>query len=216
VAIDLIGEQCLGMLAHVEHRLAVVGPYQIAGGIFQLVAGPLAALQIEELDLVLTTREEIFRHRQPAVVAAHLQGAQGVELVPFSALVAVEHHIGVLLPDPGAGVDAVLLARLIAGLVTVAILHIGNRLILLGNASHHLFVELIAQRLGRLEHGIGIGVFSLEVGQHLGVLALVIPQPVVVVDPGIPVFFDGMRMFGGHGRLDQGVTCGHGGLIIGI
>ncbi len=92
MAIDLIGQQGLRVLAHIEDGLVVVGPHQIAGGIFQFVGGPLTALQIEELDLVLTAGEEIFRHRQPAVVAAHLKGAEGIELVPFRPQVAVEQQ----------------------------------------------------------------------------------------------------------------------------
>ncbi|MNZ62105.1 hypothetical protein D3C78_802190 [compost metagenome] len=216
VAIDLIGQQCLGVLAHIEHRLAVVGPHQVARGVLQLVGGPGAALQIEELDLVLTAGEEVFRHRQPAVVAAHLQGPQRIELVAFGALVAVQHQAGVFLPHLAAGVDGVLLARLIAGLVAVAVLHIGHRLVLLGDAGHHLLVELVAQRLDWLEHGLGVGVFGLEIIQHLGLLPLVVTQPVVVVDPDVPVLFQGMGVLGGHRRQDGGFACRHDGLFIGM
>ncbi|MNM43943.1 hypothetical protein D3C81_548330 [compost metagenome] len=217
VAIDLIGQQCLGVLAHIEHRLAVVGPHQVARGVLQFVGGPGAALQIEELDLVLTAGEEVFRHRQPAVVAAHLQGPQRIELVAFGALVAVQHQVRRLLAlHLAAGVDGVLLARLITGLIAVAILHIGHRLVLLGDAGHHLLVELVTQRLDRLEHGLGVSVLGLEIVQHLGFLPLVVTQPVVVVDPDVPVLFQGMGMLGGHRGQDGGFACGHDGLFIGM
>ena len=136
--------------------------------------------------------------------------------MPFSPQVAVEQQARLLFTELGARIDPVLLARLIAGLVAVAVLHIGYRLILLGDAGDHLFVKLFAQGLGRLEHCLGIGVLGLEIVQHLGLLPLVVTQPVVVVDAGIPVFFQSAGMFGGHGRLDWMFACQHGGLFIGI
>ncbi len=169
----------------------------------------------------MTAGEIIFRHRQPAVVAAHLERPQGIELVAFGALVAIQQQGGRPVPfHLAAGVDGVLLARLVTGLIAVAVLHIGDRLVLLGNTGHHLLVELLAQRLDRCEHGLGVGILGLEIVQHLGLLPLVVTQPVVVVDARVPVFFQGMGVLGSHrgdnDRLGGSIACRHGGLFVGM
>ena len=221
MAVDLIGQQGLRVLAHVEQGLVVRGPDDVARGVLQGVASPLAALQVQELYPVLAPGEVILRHCQPAVVPAHFQGAQLVEVMPLGALVAVEQGLHLLARHRLAGMDAVLLARLEAGLVAIAVLDVGDGGILLGYARHHLLIEPGPQRGARCEPGRRVGILGVEIGQHLGVLALVVPQPVIVVDPGIPMLLQVLGMLGRLGWLG-GAICHrhichrHGGLIIGV
>lgn len=196
VAIDLIRQQRLGVLAHVVHRRGIVGPLEAAGGVFQHFVGPAAVGQVLETNVILAARQEILRHPQTLIVGADVQPAQGVKLVVLGALVAVDKHIPLLaLGLRLAHINRVFVARLVARLIAIAVAHVRHRMFLLRDARHHLFVQGFAQRLLRLQHHIGVGVLRLQVVQHLTVCALIVAQPVVVIHARITVDSDGIRPF---------------------
>ena len=68
-----------------------------------------------------------------------------------------------------------------------------------------LLVELLAQRFCRRGRRLGVGVLGLEVGAHLGVVAL--PQPVPVVDPLVAVGAQRVRA-PGRDRRSRSRQCG--------
>jgi len=67
-----------------------------------------------------------------------------------------------------AAVDGVLLALLGARQVPPAAIAEGNRDVGLLHVREHLVIKLIAQAAERRHHGLGIGVFGIEVGGDLG------------------------------------------------
>jgi len=69
-----------------------------------------------------------------------------------------------------------------AGVVVVITLTHRDGYVGLLDPPDHFFVQPALQILGRLHHRVGVGVLGLEVGDHLRVLALVVPHPVVRVD----------------------------------
>ena len=72
MAIDLVWQQRLWVVAHVEQGLVVVGPHHVAGGVFQRFRRPAFAAYIAQGDAVLAAALQIFGHRQPAVVLADI------------------------------------------------------------------------------------------------------------------------------------------------
>jgi len=68
-------------------------------------------------------------------------------------------------------------------------------MILLGNTRHHFTVKRFTQRLMRL-HGVsGIFIFGAQIRQHLRVGAVIITQPVIVIDAFFAVYAEGFRAF---------------------
>jgi len=63
----------------------------------------------------------------------------------------------------------------------VAALAVRNGAVVLLDAADDLLVQLVLQRLQRRHHRIDVGVLGVEVRQHLGILAVVVAQPVVLV-----------------------------------
>ncbi len=53
-------------------------------------------------------------------------------------------------------------------------------------------------------YGAGVVVFRLEVVENLGIVTL--PQPIIGVDPHVPVFFERFGDLFGHGCEDRPVA----------
>ena len=105
-----------------------------------------------------------------------------------------------------AAVDRVLLALLGARVIEVAAVAVGDRQVGLLDVAEHLLVESLLKGLGRLHHRVGVGVLGLEVGRHLGVG--LVPQPEVVVRPGLAV--EGLHLLYLLGRGRLGALVGDG------
>ena len=125
-----------------------------------------------------------------------------------------------------AGVDGVIFAGLEAGVVPVTAVALRYGAVILLDAGDDFVVELVFLCLQRREDGVGVGVFRVEVGEHLRVFAFVVAQPVVLVlaravrrGDGMRAFFDigwGLGVEGGHGQY-QGEEEGfkvHGCLVV--
>ena len=72
--------------------------------------------------------------------------------------------------------------------------------VVLLDAGDDFVVELVFQRRKRREDGIGVGVFRVEIGEHLCVFAGVVAQPVVFILPLAMRRGDSVRAFFGVGR----------------
>ena len=109
----------------------------------------------------------------------------------FSQEVAVEDHVfrafaaGARKFCLSAAEDRVLLPLFGARQVPPVAVAEGNRHVGLLDVAEHLFVKLIAQARQRSHFGLGVGVFSLEVGGDFGIF--LVAEPGVVVDEDGPV-----------------------------
>ena len=99
-----------------------------------------------------------------------------------------------------AGVDGVILAGLETAVVPVAVIARRDAAVVLLDAGDDFVVELVFQRRKRREDGIGVGVFRVEIGEHLCVFAGVVAQPVVFILPLAMRRGDSVRAFFGVGR----------------
>ena len=125
-----------------------------------------------------------------------------------------------------AGMDGVVLAGFKAGVVPVTTVARGHGAVVLLDAGDDFVVELVFQGLQRGEDGVGVGVFRVEIGEHLRVFAFVVAQPVVLVlaltvrrGDGMRALFDigrGLGVDGGHGQYqgEKERFEGHGGLVV--
>ena len=84
-----------------------------------------------------------------------------------------------------AEMPGILLAFFCAREIEVAAKRVGDGKIGLKNAAEHLLVEPLLKLGAGLEHGVGVGVFRLEVGDDFGTFLLA--EPGVVIDAAIPV-----------------------------
>ena len=203
-------EQRLRIGLHVEQGLVVIGPDHVRRGVGDEVRIKLAGGQVLETDHVLAAADLVIGPGQHCVVLAHLR------ITDIEVTLARGHGVHVqqdflrrLHRVLATRLHRVILAGLEARVVPVAALAIGHAGVVLLDAADDLVVEDLLQRLGRGQHGIGIGVLCIEVGEHRLVLALVVTQPViVVVARGAERRLDLMRLPGSVGR--RGIKCENG------
>ena len=95
-----------------------------------------------------------------------------------------QDFLGALFASSSA-VDGVLSASLGARVVEEPIPALRNREVGLLDAAAHFLIEPLLQELGPVHHLGGVAIFGFQVGQHLGIVT--VTQPVVVVDPQLPM-----------------------------
>ena len=119
-------------------------------------------------------------------------------------------------------IDRMLGAALVAGVVGVGPVRGGHGAVVLLDAAAHLAEQLRLQRLGRGQHGGGVGVLRLQVRAHISaqdarvahdLLPVRVLQPGVVVDAHMAELLDPQGTLGGRRRLerrDAGKSVIHG------
>ncbi len=187
-----------GILGDVEERLAVGGPghrHDLLDPIGRKIARP----QILDVERVLAEAGDVGRVGQTMAVVAHGDGPEPEIRMPLREEVQVERHLLRRLQAPRLPAeDGILLARLRPRIVEVPAPAVRDGLVVLLDASEHLGVERVLQRLGRLQDRVGVGVLGPEMGQDLGVVLL--PEPVIVVLAPVAVDDVDLRDLPGDGR----------------
>jgi hypothetical protein len=102
-------------------------------------------------------------------------------------------------PSPLAAVNGVLLALLGARQIPPTAIAKGDRDVGLLHVREHLLVKAVTQAVERLHDRLGVGVFGLQVGGHLGVV--LVAKPGVVVGQNCAVQSGLFVVLAGDGRL---------------
>ena len=218
-------EQGVGVVFDVVEGLAVVRPDGIAVGAGDFVGKALAACEVGNAQGVLAAAVGVIRPEHFLVVLADIDQRRAVVVVSFRERIDVEQDFfagkiaavircldadGVQPYAVGAaGVDGVIFAGLEAGVVPVTAVARRYGAVILLDAGDDFVVELVFLCLQRREDGVGVGVFRVEIGEHLRVFAFVVAQPVVFVLAFAMRRGDGMRAFFNIG-WGLGVEGGHG------
>ena len=135
VPVHLVGPERVGILPDVEQRRAVGGPDQIRGHVGDLVRESLAGFQVPEANGVEAAPHVVDAVSEDPVVRTDRGPDRGV-LLALGDLVHVDQHflgLGILVAAEGvavrgpAAVDRVLLPLLVAGVVPVVAVAVGNR-----------------------------------------------------------------------------------------
>ena len=181
-------EEGLQVLLDVQHRLVVVRPGDVGFDVDDGVLEDPAARQMLEAQLVLASADEILAEGRPFGVRRDLDRADLIvipsrRLAGRRPLVAVEDDLlrGVLRAQV-AYHDGMFLPRLESGGIPVAVLEVWDAGIVRFQAGDDFGVELVPERPGRRERPFLVRVLGVQVGQHLGILPLIVPQPIVRVD----------------------------------
>ncbi len=176
-------EQRLRILLDVEHGTAVRRPDDRRLHVRDHVRQQRPGLEVLEAQRVLPAPDGVVRECEQPVVGADLEVAQLVEVQAARELDDVEHH---LLGSAGhvatPGVQRILLARLETPVVPVAALAVRNAGVVLLDPADDLLVQLLLQRREVRQHRILVVVLGLQVCEHVLAGALIVTQPVVLVD----------------------------------
>ena len=170
--------------------------------------------EIPHLHDVLPAADGVVGPGQQIAVGADGDVADFEEVVALRELVDVQQDFfGRVLAALAARVDGVLAAGFEALVVPVAVHQVRHRGVVLLQAADDFLVELFLERLDVREHGVGVGILRLDVRQHLGVRALVVAQPVVLVRAGAMGRDHLVRLLRGdrrlrHGRRREGRVAG--------
>ena len=186
--------------AHVEARAGVVGPRESVRDVVDDVGKIRAGREIAEAQAVPLAAVEVDGVREHRVIGGDLEATEGEVLVPDREDVLVEEDLrglGALAARP-ATVDRVLRALLGPGGVLPRTFGDGCGLVGLLDPRLDLVEDPFAQpRQGR-ELGVGVAVLGLEVGDHLGIVP--VAEPIPVVDAGIAVFAQDVGPAPGRGQ----------------
>ena len=174
-----------GVLGGQEERLVVGGPRQgsdALGGIGERLTGA----QILHLQTVLAEAGVVDGVGEQIVVVADHEAAEADELAVLAESVEVEQNFlrgfhTALAP----ALDGVLLAFLGARVVEEFAAAGGHREIGLLDVPQHLLIDGVAEGFQVAGHGLGVGVFRLQVLHHLRTRLLA--QPKVGVDHSGPM-----------------------------
>ena len=187
-----VAQQRVRILLDVEHGAAVVGPDEIRFDVDQGVGQQFAGHEVLEAHRPLPPADAVLGPGQHATVDRDLVVADLEIGLAGRHRVGIEQQLlGRLERALAARVDRELAAGLVARVVPVAVLALRHRAIVGLDAADDLAIDRVLQRPRVREHGIRVGVLGREVGQHLGVRAGVVAQPVVLVDA--------VAVGGGHG-----------------
>ena len=207
VPLDVEPEQRLQVFLDIQNRLVVVGPRDVRFHIDDGVFEHPAARQMPEAQLVLAASDEILANGGPFGIRRDLDRAYLIVILSRGApgrrpFVAVQYDLLGRIPRaPVAHHDGMFLARLEPGDIPVAVLEIRDARIVLFQACDDFGVQLLPERLGSGEGPLLVRVLGVQVGQHLGILPFIVPQPVIGVDPLAVRRCDGMGPNGGLWRL---------------
>ena len=179
---DPIRPEGLGVLLYVEESPVVVGPGHIPGDVGDQLRKDLTGAEVLEVDGVKPPSLGVHSIGQDLPVFGDLTAAHGEVLMAFRQDVGVQHDLfwGVrrlCLP----GIDGILHALLVASVVEVAPVPVGDR----GVVRLDPVLDLLEEgglKLLRMGHGRSrVFVLGLQVGDDLRVFSF--PQPEVVVRP---------------------------------
>ena len=180
--LDALAQQRGGVLFDVVDRAVVVGPDQVRLDVLDAVGIDLAGAQVLHLQHVLAAADLILGPGEQFIVLAHFGIADAEIALALGHRVLVEQDLFRRIHRAlAARVDRVVLAGLEARVIPVAAQAVRHRSVVLLDAADDFAVQALLQRLGRRQHGVGVGVLGLDVGQHFLVLARIVAQPVVLV-----------------------------------
>ena len=191
------------------------------GRVLDLVGEVLPGGQVAHPDRVPLVALGVDGVEQPAPVGAHVEAAEGVEIVPGRFGVVVEQlllarepgrgrvavggdhrRLPVVRPgDRGPAVDAVLLPLDRAGVVPPPALAHGHTEVGLLGAALELLEELLPQQFEVGGAGIRVVVLGAEMGEDGRVI--LVAQPLVVVDVDVVVVHPPGRFLRRKGRNDH-------------
>ena len=136
-------------------------------------------MQVLDTHFVLSASDEVFRDSGPASVNADCQVRQLIELTACGALIAVdEDFLDGIERTLFARIDWVLLAGLVARVIPIAVASLRDGGVILLQTADDLIVDFLLE-LSVRSHDCGeVVVFGFKVSQHLGILALVVAQPI--------------------------------------
>ena len=209
MALHVQAEQGLRILLDVQDRLVVVGPGDIRFDVDDGILEDASARQMLEAQLVLAAADEILAKRRPFRARRDVERADLIVVPSRGAsgrrpLVAVQDDLLRGVPRaPMPHQDGVLLARLEAGRVPVAVLEVGDTGIIRFQARDDLPVELLPQTRGGGQRPFLVSVLGVQVGEHLRVPALVVPEPIIGVVPLAMRRCDNVRPDGGSGWFPE-------------
>ena len=196
VAPDLIRQQRGGMFTHVPHKAGIIAPGKPGGNIFQDLRVPFTAAKVAEAQAILAAGKIILRHRHQLVIRRDAQSAKGVELTFRRPLVAVEQDlplVPLLFEHRLALIDGVFTARLVNLTVAKTIFTVRGGDFPLRNAVDNFFQQTFLQAELRIHHPLAVGVLRVQVLQHVRSRALIVAQPVIVIDACIAMQGHGVR-----------------------
>ena len=180
-----LAEQGCGILLDIEDRFAVIGPGEIGFGIGDFVAQQLAVGESLDPDHILAAADQILGIGEQFVVGADfLATDREIALARAHPGLVEQYLFGRVHVALAPGDDRIVAAGLEAAVIPVSLLAIGDAAVVLLYAAGDLGVELVLQRLGRRQQRVGIGIFGRQIGEHLGVLAAVVAQPIIGILPG--------------------------------
>ena len=196
-------EESNWILVDVENRPVVVGPGDVGFDILDRVGEDLAGRQVLDLQPVLAAADDILGISQQAIIRADRIIADREEIVTLGHFGLVEEYLLKRRHAAlAAGEDRVARAGLETLVIIIAVVEHRDVRIVLLDAADELSVELVLKRPQRRHIGIDIGIFGIEVADHLGIFAGVVAQPIIFVDPVDRAFHD-MRLLGRDRRRRQ-------------
>ena len=199
VAEHPVRPQGLRILARVEEVLAVLRPDQVSPRAFDSDRQVHARLQIPDPDGVETTAHVIDRVGQPAFTGVKRPPRHLAEALSLGQDIHVQDDLLGGIGSGTAAVDRVVQAFLRPGVVPV-LAHAYRRAgVGLGDPLLDLGHQTLAQGGQMRDPGLAEGVLRLQIGQHIGVLPLVQPEP--IVDADVAVDFQSMGAARGAGCL---------------
>ena len=209
--VHLVGAQGLGVLLGIEDRLVVAGPRHASGDVSDHVVEKLAGPEGLEINVVDAAAFRVDRVREKVVVDAHTGDVQREILVTFGQGVPVREDFLVSVERAAfAAVDRVLFALFEAVVIVEIVFAVGNRAVIGIESPFDFFEERLLELFGVGHHRARVLVLRLEVGDDLGVFALV--EPVVRILADVAVCFELPRDFfrdGGRGHLVIGCGLEH-------
>ena len=187
----------------VEEGRVVGGPGRAVVNALDDVPQVLAGVEVPEAELVQLRSVDVGRIGEEIFVRAPLDVAELEVVVAFRELVGVENDLlgGVHRPTAPA-VDLVVEAFHRPG-VGQPTLEQGRRGgVRLLDPPDDLAVQTFLEVACARRHGVGIGIFGFEVGDHLRVV--LVTQPVVGVDASVPIGLEDLGTHGGDRRAGRG------------
>ncbi len=206
VAKDPIRNERVGLLFDIKQRAAVIGPDHVAGGIGDALGQECPIVEIPDPQGPFPAGDRILGEGQVAAVRTDGDARHVEKAVPRCEIVDVQHdfldRVGVV---PATHVDRMLQLAPLPGPVPVVALQIGHAVVILFDATAQFLEQHLLGIVARRQMMGCVFRLGPQIGQHLGVLPLVIAQPVIVVNPFHAVLNEALGATGGLGRL-HGVT----------
>ncbi len=209
VLLDVEAKQGLGILGDVEEGPVVVGPCEVGFDIGNCGFKNLAGTQILEAQGVPASADRVFAEREPLGIRRHFHGADPVVIVAHGEHIDVEHDVlGRFERTLAPPENRVFLAGCEARVIPVAVHAVGHAGVVLLHAGDDFLVERILEGFAGGRASFAIRILGREVGEHLRIRPLVVPQPVVGVHSFAMRRSNTMRPDRGHGGLESWFSHG--------